>query len=37
MALLIASKILEENLTLDKQQQLINKFVDEVGTQKWQI
>lgn len=37
MALLIASKVIEENLSLDKQQQLINKFVDEVGTQKWQI
>lgn len=37
MALLIASKIIEENLNQDKQQQLINKFVDEVGTQKWQI
>ncbi|HHV46663.1 MAG TPA: F0F1 ATP synthase subunit B [Tissierellia bacterium] len=37
MALLIASSILEENLTLDKHKQLINRFVDEVGTQRWQI
>lgn len=37
MALLIASKVIEENLSLDKQQQLISKFVDEVGTQRWRI
>lgn len=37
MAILIASKIIEEKMDMAKQKQLINKFVDEVGTQKWQI
>lgn len=37
IALLIASKLIEEDLTLDKQQKLITRFVDEVGTQIWQI
>lgn len=36
MAVLIASKIMGENLDLASQQDLINKFVDEVGTSKWQ-
>jgi len=36
MAILIASKIMEENLDLASQQDLINKFIDEVGTSKWQ-
>jgi F-type H+-transporting ATPase subunit b len=36
MAVLIASKIMEENITMDSQKQLIDKFIDEVGTSKWQ-
>lgn len=36
IAVLIASKILEENLALDKQQNLIDKFIDEVGKSEWQ-
>ncbi len=36
MAVLIASKIMQENLDLASQQDLINKFIDEVGTSKWQ-
>jgi F-type H+-transporting ATPase subunit b len=37
MALLIASKVIEEELSKDKHQKLIDKFIDEVGSQKWQI
>lgn len=37
MAILIASKIIQEEMDSTKQQKLINKFVDEVGSQKWQI
>lgn len=37
MALLIASKIIEEDMNSDKHKKLIDKFVDEVGNQKWQI
>ena len=36
IAVLIASKIIEKNVDVASQQDLINKFVDEVGTQKWQ-
>ena len=36
MAVLIASKLMQENLDLASQQDLINKFIDEVGTSKWQ-
>ncbi len=36
MAVLIASKIVEQNIDMAKQQDLINKFVDEVGTKEWQ-
>lgn len=36
MAVLIASKIMEENITMDNQNYLIDKFIDEVGNQKWQ-
>lgn len=36
MAVLIASKIMEENITIDNQKDLIDKFIDEVGNSKWQ-
>ncbi len=36
IAILIASKIMEENITMDNQKHLIDKFIDEVGTSKWQ-
>lgn len=36
MAVLIASKIVEENIDMAKQQDLIDKFVDEVGIREWQ-
>lgn len=36
MAVLIASKIMEENITMDNQEHLIDKFIDEVGSSKWQ-
>jgi F-type H+-transporting ATPase subunit b len=36
MAVLIASKIIEQEMDLASQQNLIDKFVDEVGTSKWQ-
>lgn len=36
MAVLIASKLLEEELTLDNQDVLIDKFIDEVGSSTWQ-
>ena len=36
MALLIASKVIDEELDISLQQDLINKFIDEVGTDKWQ-
>lgn len=36
MAILIASKIMEENITIDNQNNLIDKFIDEVGSSKWQ-
>ncbi|NLY77166.1 MAG: F0F1 ATP synthase subunit B [Tissierellia bacterium] len=37
MALLIASRIIEEEIGQEKHQKLIDKFIDEVGSQKWQI
>lgn len=36
MAILIASKIMEENITLENQESLIDKFIYEVGSSKWQ-
>lgn len=36
MAILIASKIMEDEINADKQSALIDKFIDEVGTSKWQ-
>lgn len=36
IGVLIASKIMEEKVTLDKQNKMINKFIDEVGSSKWQ-
>ncbi len=36
IGVMIASKIMEEQVTLDKQNGLINKFIDEVGSSKWQ-
>ncbi len=36
MAVLIASKILEENINISSQQATIDKFINEVGNQQWQ-
>lgn len=36
MAVLLASKIIEKNVDMASQQDLIDNFVNEVGTQKWQ-
>ncbi len=36
MALLIASKIMEKDIDLENQDMLINNFIDEVGSSKWQ-
>ncbi|MCF6465050.1 F0F1 ATP synthase subunit B [Clostridium sp. Cult2] len=36
MAVLIASKIIEKDVDMASQQNLIEKFVDEVGTREWQ-
>lgn len=36
LAVLIASKIIEKNVDMASQQDLINKFINEVGTQEWQ-
>ncbi|MBU5436727.1 F0F1 ATP synthase subunit B [Tissierella sp. MSJ-40] len=36
MAILIASRIMEEQVNMDTQKNLINKFIDEVGKSKWQ-
>lgn len=36
MALLIASKVIDENLDVSKQKYLIDKFINEVGESKWQ-
>ena len=36
LAILIASKIMEEEVKLDKQSNLIDKFIDEVGNSQWQ-
>lgn len=35
MAILIASKIMEEQINVEKQEFLIDKFIDEVGTSEW--
>ena len=36
IALLIASKVMEEEMGNDKQRKLVDKFIDEVGSSKWQ-
>ncbi len=36
MAILIASKIMESQFNMEKQRFLIDKFIDEVGSSKWQ-
>ena len=36
MAVLIASKIMEENITIENQNNLIDKFIDEAGSSKWE-
>lgn len=36
MAILIASKIMEKDITMENQNQLIDKFIDEVGSSQWQ-
>ena len=36
MAILIASKIMEKDITMENQSQLIEKFIDEVGSSQWQ-
>lgn len=36
MAILIASKIMEQDVKMDTQNNLIDKFIDEVGTSQWQ-
>lgn len=36
MAILIASKIMEEELNKDKHVKLIDQFIDEVGSSKWE-
>lgn len=36
MALLIASKLIGEEIKLENQNGLIDKFIDEVGNSKWQ-
>jgi F0F1-type ATP synthase membrane subunit b/b' len=35
LAVLIAQKILEEQLNLDKQNLIIDKFIEEVGASHW--
>jgi len=36
MAILIASKIMEKEMNIENQEQLVDKFIDEVGNQSWQ-
>lgn len=36
MAVLIASKIMEKDINMENQNQLIDKFIDEVGSSQWQ-
>ncbi len=36
MGVLIASKIMEEEISIDTQNYLIDKFIDEVGNSEWQ-
>lgn len=36
MGVLIASRIMEEEVNIDKQEYLIDKFIDEVGKSEWQ-
>ncbi len=36
MGVLIASRIIEEEVNIDQQEYLIDKFIDEVGKSEWQ-
>lgn len=36
MAILIASRIVDEQVDMNVQQDMIDKFIDEVGMEKWQ-
>ncbi len=36
MAVLIASKIMEKEMNVENQDQLVDKFIDEVGNASWQ-
>lgn len=36
MAILIASKVVDEQVDMNVQQDMIDKFIDEVGMEKWQ-
>ncbi len=36
MAILIASKIMEKEMNLENQEQLVDKFIEEVGSMPWQ-
>lgn len=36
MAILIASKIMEKDINMENQNQLIDKFIDEVGSSQWE-
>ncbi|MDR7869480.1 MAG: F0F1 ATP synthase subunit B [Tissierellaceae bacterium] len=35
IAILIATKIMEENINIDNQRNLFDRFIDEVGSSKW--
>ena len=37
LAVMIAAKILDENISIDKHNKLINDFIDEAGNSQWQI
>lgn len=36
MGLLIASKLIEKEITIENQEDLMNKFIEEVGNSKWE-
>lgn len=36
MAVLIASKIMEKEMNVENQEQLVDKFIDEMGNSSWQ-
>lgn len=36
MGLLIASKLIEKEITIESQEDLMNKFIEEVGNSKWE-